>query len=125
MKVKFEHVFWMCGRQVVDDDCQGRPGVREVVADVTADCVPYSPARTYGDPGDCYPSEGGYADDFVVLTPEGRDITEQALRADEDGLQDAASEAGAAIDARAEAGREDAMEEKRWALRARRAGLNG
>lgn len=39
----------------------------EIEVEVVGDYVPYTPARTYGDPSNCHPAEGGYADDVTAL----------------------------------------------------------
>lgn len=40
--------------------------VEEIEVDVSAHVTPYVPARTSGDPDDCYPAEGGDVEDLTA-----------------------------------------------------------
>lgn len=46
--------------------------VLEIELDIEADVSPYLPAKTYGDPDNCYPEEGGEVDitSVVIIGPE-------------------------------------------------------
>ncbi len=60
------------------------PGDDEPDVVIVVDCEPFVPAKTYGDPDDCYPAEGG---GFEVVSIEydnglGQEIPSDDLHAD-------------------------------------------
>lgn len=80
----------------------------EIEVEVVGDYVPYTPARTYGDPENCSPAEGGYAEDVTAIfsdngKPRAIPLTKDEVDMFTEQLADAA-------DDEAEARYEDAME---------------
>jgi hypothetical protein len=69
---------------------RGATGVDyELEVTVCGYAQPYVPARTNGDPDDCYPSEGGYAEDITAFVYRHGMMTPIDLTRDE---EEAASE---------------------------------
>ena len=84
----------------------------EVDVTVEGDAVPYTPAKTYGDPDDCYPAEGGCIDDLTVT----RDDTGATVDVPESVEDDLAQRAVEEFDVEAEAAEaayEDRMDDER------------
>jgi hypothetical protein len=86
----------------------------EVTLCVTGTPVPYVPARTYGDPYDCYPAEGGYCEDVEVtwVGPIDPDTRKPRWSFEVDLDENFDDELLQYVDDRAQAAYEDAMESR-------------
>lgn len=55
----------------------------EVEVKIKANISPYIPAKTYGDPYDCYPAEGGCVEEFIAIRNDTKeDVTNKLSEED-------------------------------------------
>lgn len=86
----------------------------EIEVTVCGDYEPFVPARTYGPPEDCYPSEGGYATDMVAIFTDGS--KERVIPLSDEEVAGFEEQMAEAVMDAAESAYEDAMESRAEAM---------
>ncbi len=91
----------------------------EIDVEIRGSYLPYKAAKIYGDPDDCYPAEGGYAEDVVAIFMDGdkERVIPLSKKEEEDFesslAEELADEAADAYD-RAMEDKADAAREREW-----------
>jgi len=84
------------GRCIHDAEHRGTvpyEDVEEIEVELSAYVTPYTPARTHGDPDDCYPAEGGDVEDLTA-TVDGKpfELTSEEYERAVEAVSEAASQ---------------------------------